>query len=74
MSRRRQEGGCRGAGLLPHPPTGDQTQDLLYLEKSSITKIYPPDNLPFWKQDPTTYLSLSLLSLTVLLPQPQEQL
>lgn len=78
MSRRRQEGERQGAGLensislLPPPPTRDETQGLLYLDKSSMTKPYPQMTPPPLSETGSHYITQSVPSLTVLLPQPPE--
>lgn len=51
-------------------PTGDQPQGLLYLGKSSMTKIYVPS---FFETE-LHYLAQSVPSLTILPPQPSELL
>lgn len=67
MNGRRQEGERRGAwqensiSILPPPPTGDRTQDLLYLDKSSMTKLYLQITSPFLETGPH-YLAHSVPS------------
>lgn len=45
------------------PPTGDRTQDFLYLDKSSMTKLYPQITLPLLEIGPH-YIAQSVPSFT----------
>lgn len=69
VSGRRQEGEPQGSGLqnsislLPPSPTGDQTQGPLYLDKSSMAKLYLQITLHVFETG-SHYIAQSVPSLT----------